>query len=164
MAQSPQNTYLYQEKLSSKKTERLFIVLMLVFAGLAVQSVLARGWQTTAGVLGFLALFFLFYILNFHTLQIQITAQTLHLKFGMISWTVQRQNIATCCLDDLPKIMALGGAGGHFMFIRGRYRASFNFLEYPRVVIGFRQKVGPVVDLSFSTQRPEEILQLLGQD
>mgnify|MGYP000900013350 CR=1 FL=1 len=28
-----------------------------------------------------------------------------------------------------------GGAGIHFMSIRGRYRASFNFLEYPRVVI-----------------------------
>jgi hypothetical protein len=57
--------------------------------------------------------------------------------------------------------MRLGGAGIHFMFIRGRYRASFNFLEHPRAVIAFRQPVGPVRDLSFSTRHPEELCQLI---
>ncbi len=47
------------------------------------------------------------------------------------------------------------------MTIRRRYRASFNFLEYPRVVIAFKRKVGPVQDISFSTRRPDELLPLI---
>jgi hypothetical protein len=47
------------------------------------------------------------------------------------------------------------------MFVRKRYRASFNFLEYPRVVIAFKNKVGPVRDLSFSTSRPDDVLRFL---
>jgi hypothetical protein len=57
--------------------------------------------------------------------------------------------------------MKYGGAGIHFMFIRDRYRASFNFLEYPRVVIAFKKKVGPVRDISFSTRKPEDVIQLI---
>jgi len=47
------------------------------------------------------------------------------------------------------------------MFLRGRYRASFNFLEYPGVVTAFKKKIGSVVGLSFSTRQPEEIIQLI---
>jgi hypothetical protein len=54
--------------------------------------------------------------------------------------------------------MRLGGAGILFMFVRKRYRASFNFLEYPRVVIALRKKAGPVQDISFSTRRPEDVI------
>jgi len=55
----------------------------------------------------------------------------------------------------------MGGAGIHFMMIRKRYRASFNFLEYPRVVIALKRKVGPVQDISFSTRRPDDVLRLI---
>ena len=71
------------------------------------------------------------------------------------------ENIAACQLDDLPLFMRYGGAGVHFMFINNRYRASFNFLDHPRVVVGFKRKLGPVVDISFSTQNPEEIIHLI---
>jgi hypothetical protein len=47
------------------------------------------------------------------------------------------------------------------MFIRKRYRASFNFLEFPRVVIAFKRKVGPVRDISFSTRHPDELLRII---
>ena len=47
------------------------------------------------------------------------------------------------------------------MSIRKRYRASFNFLEYPRVVIALRKKVWLVQDISFSTHRPEDVIQLI---
>ncbi|MEA3327713.1 MAG: hypothetical protein U9R53_10505 [Chloroflexota bacterium] len=55
-------------------------------------------------------------------------------------------------------MMRNGGAGIHFILVRGRYRASFNFLEHPRVVISFKNKVGPILDFSFSTSRPEQLL------
>jgi hypothetical protein len=77
---------------------------------------------------------------------------------------VPLDNIEACCLDDVPIFMRMGGAGIHFMIIRKRYRASFNFLEYPRVVIAFKRKVGPVRDISFSTQQPNDILRLIQQE
>jgi hypothetical protein len=155
---------LYKESISSKKTLLLFAVLAAVFLLLSVWRAAVRGFDPLAGTLAFFCLFFLFYVINFRTLQIRITSQVLQLKFGVFSWTVPFENIAACRLDDLPKGMAMGGAGVHFMFIHRRYRASFNFLEYPRVVVGFRKKVGPVADLSFSTRRPEEIVRLVEEN
>jgi hypothetical protein len=55
--------------------------------------------------------------------------------------------------------MKYGGAGIHFMFIHQRYRASLNFLEHSRVVIELKRKAGPVRDISFSTCRPNELIQ-----
>ncbi len=63
--------------------------------------------------------------------------------------------------DDLPALNKYGGAGIHFMFVRGRYRASFNFLEYPRLAVTFKRKVGPVQELSFSTRQTEEIMSII---
>jgi len=44
------------------------------------------------------------------------------------------------------------------MFVDGRYRASFNFLDHPRVVVALKHPAGLVRDISFSTRRPEEII------
>jgi hypothetical protein len=92
---------------------------------------------------------------------IRLSHEALALKFGLFRWKVPLENIASGSLDDLPALLKYGGAGIHFMTVRGRYRASFNFLEYPRIVIALRRKAGPVRDISFSTRQPEEILSLL---
>ena len=83
------------------------------------------------------------------------------LRFGLFTWKVPLENVEVCRLDDAPALMRLGGAGIHFMSVRGRYRASFNFLDHPRVVVAFKRRVGPVQDLSFSTRQPEEMLRRL---
>jgi hypothetical protein len=70
-------------------------------------------------------------------------------------------NVESCALDEIPALMKYGGAGIHFMMIGKRYRASFNFLEYPRVVIAFKRKMGPVRDISFSTRQPMEVLWII---
>jgi len=49
------------------------------------------------------------------------------------------------------------------MFVRGRYRASWNFLEYPRLVVALRKKAGPVHALSFSTRQPMEIQSIINK-
>jgi Ca2+/Na+ antiporter len=151
---------LYTEKIQSNKTLALFVGLTLVFFILSV-------WRLNAGrldILGavFLVFFalFLFYSLDYRTLLIQISATALRLKFGIFSWTVPLDNIEDCRLDELPTVMRQGGAGIHFMLIRKRYRASFNFLEYPRVVVALKKKIGPVRDISFSTRQPDEIVRL----
>jgi hypothetical protein len=47
------------------------------------------------------------------------------------------------------------------MMVNERYRASFNFLEYPRVVVALKRKRGPVQDVSFSTRQPEPVMSLI---
>jgi hypothetical protein len=149
---------IYKERISSNKTEALFLILTVLFLLLLVWRRNAVGLDWIAVVFfGFFVLFF-FYSLNYRTLVIHLTSGSLKLKFGIFLWTVPVDNIQQCNLDELPVIMKYGGAGIHFMTIRKRYRASFNFLEYPRVVIGFKNNVGPVRDISFSTRKPNEII------
>jgi hypothetical protein len=155
--------YLYKERLTSNWTEALFIILAMTFAALA-------WWQFRSGrdgffaiLFSFLGILFLLYVLNYRVLRIVINSRQLTLKFGVFSHSIPFNNIDSFELDELPWLMKYGGAGIHFMMIRGRYRASFNFLEHPRVVIALRKKTGWVRDISFSTQNPDQILGLLQQ-
>jgi hypothetical protein len=153
---------LYSEKLSSKRTELLFIALTLLFLLLFI-------WRVAAGRVGFLAgiflfffVFFLFYSLNYRTLVIRLTAESLKLSFGIFTWTIRLNNVGEIQPDDeLPLLKKYGGAGIHFMLVRKRYRTSFNFLEHSRVVIGLKKKAGLVRDISFSTCQPNEIIRLV---
>jgi hypothetical protein len=155
------NTILYNERISSNRTEALFFALMIIFFFLLVWRVNAVNLDWVALVFACFFVIFLFYSLNYRTLLIRLTSVSLKLKFGIFIWTVPVNNVQECSLDELPAIMKYGGAGIHFMTIRKRYRASFNFLEYPRVVITFKEKVGPVKDISFSTRRPEDVIRLI---
>jgi len=103
----------------------------------------------------------MFYVLNYRTLEIILTPQALSLRFGVFTWRVPLENIAAIEPDELPPLMRYGGAGIHGMLIGGRYRASFNFLEYPRLELRFKRQVGPLQDLSFSTHQPEALQRLV---
>jgi len=151
----------YDERVTSNKTEALFIALTLLFFLLLI-------WRVNAGRLNLLAVvlfclfgLFLFYSVNYRTLIIRLTSEFLKLRFGIFTWTVPLDNVEECRLDDIPVLMRMGGAGIHFMSIRKRYRASFNFLEHPRVVIALKRKTGPVRDISFSTRRPDDVVRLV---
>lgn len=152
---------LYQEKLSSPRTSALFAVLTIVFLTLFLLRVNTQHLDTLAIIFLVFCLFFLFYTINYYTLFIQLTDQALKLKFGLFKWTIHFSNIASASLDDLPAFNKYGGAGIHFMTVNGCYRASFNFLEYPRLRITLKKKSGLVQDISFSTRRPEEMLRLI---
>jgi hypothetical protein len=152
---------IYHESISSNKTEALFLALTLGPLLLLIWRVSAGGLDLLAAVLFCLFCFFLFYSVNYRTLTIRLTAVSLELKFGLFTWTAQLDNIAACALDDLPGLMRQGGAGIHFTMVRKMYRASFNFLEHPRVVIALKSSRGPVRDISFSTRRPDELLRLI---
>jgi hypothetical protein len=157
------NNLIYSESISSNKTEALFLVLMMLSLLLLIWRVTSDGLDILAVAFTCLFILFLFYSLNYRTLLIQLSPDTLKLTFGIFTWTIPVDNIQECSLDVLPVIMKYGGAGIHFMFIRKMYRASFNFLEFPRVVIAFKRKVGLVQDISFSTRRPDEVLLLIRQ-
>jgi hypothetical protein len=134
---------------------------MIVFFMLFIWRVGAVGLDWLSAVFSIFFLVFFFYSVNYRTLLIRITPAAIKLTFGIFTWAVPVNNIQTCCLDELPNMMKYGGAGIHFMTIRKRYRASFNFLEFPRVVISFKNKIGPVQDLSFSTRKPEVVMQII---
>lgn len=153
----------YQERLTSNKTTALFSFLTLLFLLLFIWRLGAVAMDTLAALFLFFSAFFLFYTVNFRALIIRLYPFALKLKFGLFSWTIPLDNIASCSLDQLPGLKRLGGAGIHFMTVRHRYRASFNFLEHPRLVISLKQKAGPVRDISFSTSRPELLLPLIQQ-
>jgi hypothetical protein len=148
----------YQEKLTSPRTTALFIVLTILFLLFFVWRFTAAGFEALSIVLLVFCLIFLFYVINYRTLIIQLAGAAIQLKFGVFHWTIPYANIATAALDDLPAFKKYGGAGIHFMTVNGRYRVSFNFLEYPRLLISLKKKSGLVQDVSFSTRRPDELL------
>jgi len=160
-AMTSQGDVLYEEKLSSAWTTALFVVLTLVFGALAAWRWTASAISGSTVAFALLALMFLFYVVNYRVLTIQINANALVLRFGIFTNTVSLDNVETCERDHVPTGMYYGGAGIHWMSVSGRYRASYNFLEHPRVVVALREKRGRVRDVSFTTRRPDEVLAAL---
>ena len=153
---------IYNEQVTSRRTEILFVALTIVFLSLFFWRITVGSFDFLAAVFLFFLALFLFYAVNYRTLSIRLTADVFKLSFGIFRWVIPLNNISDCQLDDnLPGLMKYGGAGIHFMFIDKRYRVSFNFLEYPRVVIGLKKKVGWVRDVSFSTCQPDELMRLI---
>ena len=152
----------YEEKVSSRTTQTIFVALVLFFGAIAFGLIKTTGLNgLTITTIVFIHVF-LFSVLNYKILIIRISEEKLNLRFGIFSWTVSLENVAVCELDNnLPPLMKYGGAGIHFMMVHGRYRVSFNFLEYERVVIRLKEKQGLVRDVSFSTRHPVEIMNIL---
>lgn len=147
----------YEERLTSTRTEALFLTLALLFFFLWRRRVRAGGWHRAAKLLFSLCALFLFYALNYRALHIVLTAETLTLRFGLFRWRIAMDNVAGCYLDDIS-LWRIGGAGIHFSWFNRRYRAMFNFLEYPRVVVALKDKQGPVHDVAFSTRQPQQVM------
>jgi hypothetical protein len=148
---------IYEEKLSSRRTEALFWTLSLLFLLLTLWRAGKAHFEILSFVFLCLCLFFLFYALNYRTLVIKMTQETLSLKFGVIKWVVPIETIQKCYPDNTP-LWRIGGAGIHFSMLQRRYRAMFNFLEYPRVVIELKEKRGLLRDIAFSTRHPGEVI------
>ena len=152
----------YEEKISSMWTELLFLALALIFLLLSIWRLTAVAFDVLTVVCLFFFVVFTFYSLNYYRLIIRISNNEVRLAFGIFSWTVPFSDIEGIQSDDnLPALYKYGGAGVHFFLTGNRYRVSFNFLEYSRVAIRLKQKVGPVTDVSFSTRRPEEVIRLI---
>ena len=158
----PTENQYYEEKIASNRTEALFLLLTAVFFALLWARLSAGRADALAAVFSVLGVLFLFYSINYRTLLVRAASAALELKFGVFSWKIPFENIRSGRLDDsLPPLLKYGGAGIHFFFADSRYRASFNFLEYPRVVIRLKQKAWLVEEVSFTTRRPEEVLRII---
>ena len=151
----------YEERVAGKWTTVLFMSLAIIFLLLLIWSMNARGFDLLSAFFVLLSGVFFFYTLNYRTLIIHLTPVSLKLRFGLFTWDIPLDNIEDCRLDEVPLLMKYGGAGIHFMFLRRRYRASFNFLEHPRVVIALKRKRGLVQDVSFSTRQPDGVIEYI---
>ena len=154
------NDRTYTETITSRRTQALFVALTLLFLSLLV-------WRATSTGLGILAIafcclsvLFLFYSLNYRKLVLRLTPEALKLEFGIFTWAIRLDTIGDCHIDDLS-LWWIGGAGIHFRFVRGSYRAHLNFLEHPRVVLRLEKRRRLVREVAFSTRRPEEVLRFL---
>jgi hypothetical protein len=148
------------ERVTSKRTEALFVVLTLAFLLLFGWRTLDKGLDSLGILFLFIFAFFLFYSVNYSALIIRLSEEDLSLRFGLFTWTIPVRNIEAC-YPDQTSLWRIGGAGIHFTFLAGRYRAMFNFLEHPRLVIALAQRRGPVRDIAFSTSRLEELRSLI---
>lgn len=154
-------TEYYNEDVRSFKTTLLFIALANIFLGIFIWRVLAVGFSAFPSICLFFSIFFGLYVLNYRTLKIKITDQTLSLKFGVVRWRISLDNIKISSFDESPVWIKFGGAGVHFAFVNQQYRAFFNFLEYPKVLITFKEKQGPVQGLVFTTKKPDDVLKFI---
>jgi len=155
-----QENHIYDETLSSNKTGALFIILTTVFLGLFAWRWSIVGWNGWTIIFLCIAAFFLFYVFNYRVLKIYITSENLRLTFGIFTWRVAISNIKNCYIDE-DTIWRFGGAGIHFMFVKGKYWAFLNFLEYPRVVVTLKKKKGAVQEIAFSTKQPDLVIGML---
>jgi Ca2+/Na+ antiporter len=153
------NNSIYEERLSSTRTTALFLGFTILFLVLFIWRVHSVAFEPLAIVFLCFSIFFLFYAVNYRTLKIRITQEALKLTFGIFTWTVPIENIENFQLDRLPVFLRLGGAGIHFFVAHRRYRVSFNFLEYTRVVVALKRRSGLVRDVSFSTRHPDDVMQ-----
>ena len=156
----------YYEEVGSPKTSLLFMFLSAVFSGFFIWRITILGYKENipfSTVLLFFSIFFFLYVLNYWTLKITNTDEILQLNFGLIRWRTDLNNVKAIGLDDSPTLIKYGGAGVHFAFVKGIYRAFFNFLEFPRVLITFREKQGLVQALVFTTRNPDKVIGLIQQ-
>ena len=156
----PAGEDIYVERLSSTRTELLFAGLTLVGLLAFYGRIRGRGFGRWATVFLSVFVMFLFYTLNYRTLEIRVDADSLRLRFGLFKWVVALDNIESCYPDG-TSLQRIGGAGIHFTSLGGRYRAMFNFLEYPRLVVALKERQGPVREIAFSTKHPDELMRLV---
>ncbi len=150
----------YEERVSSTRTEVLFAVLGLSFLLLFAWRVTAVGFKPSTVIFLCLFGFFLFYSLNYRRLIVRITPESVELTFGIFNCSVPLHTIDACLPDETP-MWRIGGAGIHFLIIRKRYRAMFNFLEHERVVLSLSRRRGLVREIAFSTKHPDEVARLI---
>jgi len=152
---------IYEERISSTRTEVLFVALTLLLLAMFYWRLTVAGPGVIASICLLSSLFFAFYALNYRILIIRISAGELHLKFGLFGWTIPLSHVERAYIDE-TSLWRICGAGIHFSTIGGRYRAMLNFLEHPRLVVVLKKKRGLVRDVAFSTQRPNEIMRIIG--
>jgi len=154
---------MYEEHIVSKWT---VIILGAFAAGLFIAylyQVLGEPLGTRPAPDWFLlgmSLFFLAILLNFYKLRIRISGSGVSAGYGVVSHSVDWDNIQDCYVDKASTIQ-YGGWGIRLGRVKGKWRLAYNTLENPRVVVKVKQ--GRFSEFVFSTSHPDQVAEIIGR-
>ena len=104
----------------------------------------------------FIAFFFL--TINFASLSITLTNETIAVGFGIIKHRVLLKDVVNCAPDEVSS-MKYGGFGIRVAKVKGKKRLVYNTIGTPRCVLSLKE--GKFHEFAFSTKNPEEVINVL---
>ena len=118
----------------------------------------AREYTVSAIILTLIALV----SINFITLRIRITAQTLTVSYGVFRDIVPLTTITGAYPDTVRSILPCGGWGIRFGRYAGQWRKVYNAIGYQNVVVRLTGR--RITELAFATREPEKVLFLINRE
>jgi len=100
------------------------------------------------------------FVTNFNKLSIKMTAQSITVGFGIMKKSISWDNIEGCYLDEAPGL-SYGGWGIRLARIKGRWRSVYNVIGHPVIVLEL--STGKFREFAFSTNNPQEVLEIVRQ-
>ena len=104
--------------------------------------------------------FFALIALNFARLTITMAARGISVAFGLISKTMNWEDVEGCRLDT-SSFLAYGGWGIRMSWRDGIWRLGYTVIGSPRVVLTLR--AGRFRELAFSSKDPDGTCRLIGE-
>ncbi|UCF08274.1 MAG: hypothetical protein JSW28_00860 [Thermoplasmata archaeon] len=101
---------------------------------------------------------FLLLTINFATLTITMTSESITVGFGILKRKIPIVNIADCNRDDVSSVK-YGGFGIRVAKIKGKKRLVYNTIGTPRVLLSLKE--GRFPEFVFSTKSPEEVINVI---
>lgn len=155
---------LYEEKICSKwwmtsilsafTAGFLFVLVYQILVG-PIGSCPAPNWF-------FLLMFLLFLgvVINFSRLNIRITHLFVKVSYGIFKHIIPWENVENCYLDE-ASIIRYGGWGIRIGRVKGKCRLVYNVIGAPRIVLSLKK--GKFKEFVFSTEKPEEVMNIIRQ-
>lgn len=158
-----QKDTIYEEKIFSKATVLLSIIVTAVLLFALLYQILigpmgdrpAPNWLLLCLFLVFLAI-----TLNFSRLGIRMTPEFIVVSYGIFKHKIRWEDIEDCYLDA-ASTMRYGGWGIRIGKVKGKTRLVYNVAGAPRVVLSLKK--GKFGEFVFSTNKPEEVINLVKQ-
>lgn len=149
----------YTEKVFSKWMFLILGSITVIFSFIGAYEIMI-GWQWTEPLPVWfwpvMALFFLVITINYFRLTIKIDHERLTVGYGVSKSKISWDNIEDCYLDETSSLW-YGGWGSRLGRVDGKWRAVYNVIGGPRVVVSLKE--GWIREVAFSTKDPEEVME-----
>jgi len=159
-----QGDNLYEEKISSKWwMTGILTAFTAGFLFALVYQILVGPIGTHPALNWFFSPMFLLFLgaaINFSRLTIRITHLSVKVSYGIFKHTITRENIKDCYLDE-TSIISYGGWGIRIGRFKGKWRLVYNVIGVPRVMLSLKK--GKFKEFVFSTEKPEEVINIIRQ-
>ncbi|MCS7116214.1 MAG: hypothetical protein RMJ31_03000 [Nitrososphaerota archaeon] len=155
------NSIIYEERIISKWMIIILtvpiVLLLFVFYQLYREGVEI---QQFFGYFLLIILILLGLVMNFSTLIVRFTTQSISVGYGILKYNIEWKDIEDCYLDKTPTIK-YGGWGIRIGKVEGRWRLVFNVIGSPRIVLSLKR--GRFKEFVFSTNDPQKVMGMVKQ-